>query len=143
MIPSMTDENPYDKRDVRTIIPFLAAVVVIVLIGLGIFIADRVSPSDRNVTEADRIKVAVTNFVAAHNSKDSEIRKAAQCPGFEDDKSPLAGRDGKVVVTRVEKAQIDGDRGKADVTTGIDGKKDEKTSNWNFHRDDGDWRVCN
>lgn len=139
----MTDGNPYDKRDVRTIIPFLAAVVVIAVIGLGIFLAGRISPAENNVTESDRIQVAVTNFVATHNSKDAKSAATTQCPGFDEKHSPLAGRDGKVVVSRVEAAEVNGDRAKADVTTGIESKQDDQTATWKFHRDDGTWRVCN
>ena len=137
----MTEDGRTDG-DNRSIVPFLLALGVIALIGIAIVVGGLLSPADKNVTESDRIKSAATNFVAAHNNNDAKALKLATCPTFDDKRSPLAGRDGKVVISKVDEAVVDGDRAKAKVTTGIDGKSDDKTTTWDFHREDSNWRVC-
>ncbi|KAA0017079.1 Rv0361 family membrane protein [Antrihabitans cavernicola] len=136
----MTAE-PQPDDDPRTVWPFVMAVVVIGLLVLGIVIVGLVSPADKNVTDADRIQVAVNNFVAAYNNNDDAQKRAAACSTFKKEKSPLVEKTGKVSVDRVEEAVVDGDRAKAAVTTKHDDAKDPVVT-WNFTRTDGEWLVC-
>ena len=131
-----------EPAESRTAWPFVAAVVVIAVIALGIVIAGLLSPAEENVTESDRIRVAVNNYVAARDSGDANQLKAATCTNFDADRSPLSDAPGKVTVKRVEAATVDGDRAEADVTVAHDDKDDPATS-WSFARADGEWRVCN
>ena len=141
MILPMTDvEEPTGTP--RTIVPFVAAAAVFVVIIAAIVIAGLVSPAEDNVTESDRIQVAVADFVGAHNGGDELRKRSTECEGFDEKRSVLAGRDGKVTIELIEGQEVNGDRGKAQVTTKVDGK-DAKTDTWNFVRTDGKWRVCN
>lgn len=146
MILPMTDaEEPSPTEHTatpRTVVPFIAAVAVIVVIVGAIVIAGIMFPAEDNVTEADRIQVAVTDFIGAYNDGDEQQKRGTECDGFDEKKSPLVGRDGKIVFDRVESPEVNGDRAKAQVTTSAD-DQDTRTDNWNFERSDGKWRVCN
>ncbi len=137
----MTDTEK-SAAGLRTAVPFFAALAIVALIVAAIVIAGIVSPAEDNVTESDRLQVAVADFVGAHNGDDDLRKRSTECEGFDEKNSMLAGRDGNVTIKLIEGMEVNGDRGKAQVTTEVDGK-DPKTDTWNFVRSDGTWRVCN
>ena len=135
MIDAMSDED--NDPEVRSIVPFLAAAVVIALVVIGIVVAELVSPAADNTTDADLIGASAQNFVAA--SKDGDIGQVS-CAGFAAERSPLAGVDGAPDVTRIENVVVHGDHATADVTVAAEGA--EQTKSWTFRHDDQRWLVC-
>lgn len=128
--------DPAD-RDLRTIVPFLAAVGAIAVIVIGIVIAQLVSPAADNVTDADLISTSARDFAAAVAEGKQDRIDAASCAEFSMDRAPLSG---SANVVRVENVKVDGDRGTADVTVETDGT--ETTTAWVFTRANEHWRVC-
>ncbi|GAB2701588.1 Rv0361 family membrane protein [Nocardia thraciensis] len=132
-----------DQRETtRSVIPFVAAAVVAVLVIGGIVGLALARPVENNVTDSDRIAVAVRNFATAQADSDAARRATTTCPGFDERRSPL-GPDAlgkQVEIAKVADTGIDGDRATAAVTSAIDGR--ESTSTWNLARIDGAWLVC-
>ncbi|MFE7743423.1 hypothetical protein [Nocardia sp. NPDC057455] len=148
----MTEQQPtagedeiirVDQTDKRSAAPFIAAAVVAAIVLIAIVLGGVLSPAEKNVTEADRIVAAVRNFVDGANRSDAVPPPGTACLGFDASRSPLAGQDGvgkPVEITKIDNPIMDGDRGKATVTTKVDGR--ERTSTWNLTRSGGKWLVC-
>jgi hypothetical protein len=148
----MTEQQPtpgedeiirVDQTDKRSAAPFIAAAVVAATVLIAIVLGGVLSPAEKNVTEADRIAAAVRNFVDGSNRSDAVPPPGTACLGFDATRSPLAGQDGAgkpVEITKIDSPIMDGDRGKATVTTKVDGQ--ERTSTWNLTRSGGKWLVC-
>ncbi|RMI29338.1 Rv0361 family membrane protein [Nocardia stercoris] len=131
-----------DQADTRSATPFIAAAVVAVLVLIGIFVAGALRPADRNVTQADRIADAVRNFALAQSDSDSGQLAANTCTGFDATRSPLGADTGKrVEIVSVTDPNIDGDRGKATVTSKVEGGQ-PSTGVWNLVRQGSAWKVC-
>ncbi|MFI9506775.1 hypothetical protein [Nocardia sp. NPDC052566] len=148
----MTEQQPtpeddevitVDQTDKRSIVPFIAAAVLAVVVLGAIVAGGLLSPAEKNVTESDKITAAVRNFVEGSNTTDLVPPPGTGCQGFDPKRSPLAGRPaGKTVeITKLENPAVDGNRGKATVTVKIDGA--ETTSTWNLTRSGDKWLVCN
>lgn len=133
-----------DQDETRSMLPFLLAAGIIVLVVVGIVIAAIVSPAEKNVTDSDRLAVAARNFTDAQTAADPLNTRVA-CAGFDDAHSPLKLEHGDSTPTLefvgLTDPQVTGDRGTAAVTVRIDGK--ETTSTWNFTHSDSGWVVCN
>lgn len=134
---------PIDQGEpVRSLVPFLAATVVAVLVVVGIVIAALVHPAEKNLTDADRIANAVHAFVDAQRGTDSAKRAGTACPGFVQARSPLgpdaAGRD--IEIDGLKDPRPDGNRATVTVTSKVDGKS--ATTVWNLTRPAGTWLVC-
>ncbi|TSD94412.1 hypothetical protein FOS14_20525 [Skermania sp. ID1734] len=139
---SDSDVTPIDNsHDDRSIWPFLAAAAVIVVIVLGVVLAELISPAAENITDADRVRTAVTNFVGFRNAGTDQQKRSAVCSGFDTARSPLKGIDTKVDLGAVENIKITGDRAKADVVFTPEGKKEQR-ANWSLVRQNGKWLVC-
>jgi hypothetical protein len=148
----MTEQQPtagedeiirVDQTDKRSAAPFVAAAVVAVIVLIAIVLGGVLSPAEKNVTEADRIVAAVRNFVDGSNRSDIVPPPGTACQGFDADRSPLAGQDGAgkpVEIAKIDPPMVDGDRGKATVTTTVDGR--EATSTWILTRSGDKWLVC-
>ncbi len=136
----MSDAQSAD-RDGRTIWPLLAAVAVILLVFAGILLSNRFSPAGDDVTDADRIAVAVGAFVVAHADEDRNQWQTVVCPSFDEHRSPLPDEPRQVEVSAVDKVAVSGDRATAEVTTEAGGTSTTRV--WNLTRTDGAWRVCN
>ncbi|WP_280251157.1 hypothetical protein [Nocardia abscessus] len=148
----MTEQQPtpgedeiirVDQTDKRSAAPFIAAAVVAAIVLIAIVLGGVLSPAEKNVTEADRVVAAVRNFVDGANRSDAVPPPGTACQGFDASRSPLAGQDGAgkpVEITKIDSPMVDGDRGKATVTTKADGR--EATSTWNLTRSGGKWLVC-
>ncbi|RDI46614.1 Rv0361 family membrane protein [Nocardia mexicana] len=142
------DETPEDapaidqRETTRSVIPFVAAAVVAVLVIGGIVALALARPVENNVTDSDRIAAAVRNFSTAQADSDAGRRATTACPGFDEGRSPLGpGVLGKQVdVAKVADTRLDGDRATAAVTSAIDGR--ESTATWHLARIDGTWLVC-
>ncbi|MBF6329085.1 hypothetical protein [Nocardia transvalensis] len=143
----MTDADeptPIDQREAtRSAAPFIAAAVVALLVIIGVVVLALTRPAEKNVTEADRIAVAVRNFATAQGDDDAARRATTACGGFEAAKSPL-GPDAvgkKVEIAKVADTEVTGDHAKATVTAAIGGR--EQTATWNLVKADDRWLVCN
>jgi hypothetical protein len=143
-----SDDQPIvvDQADERSIVPFVAAAVVAVIVLVGIVLGGLLSPAEKNVTEADRLQAAVTNYIDARGRSEQRPPAGVACPGFDEAKSGLTERLGgptsAVTVDHkgFDKATVNGDRAKIDATTEVGGNS--STSTWNLTRVDGAWLVC-
>ncbi|GAA5045093.1 Rv0361 family membrane protein [Nocardia callitridis] len=133
-----------DQTDARSLVPFIAAGVLAVLVLAGIVIGGLLSPAEKNVTAADKLAAAVRNYVEGVNSAHTLAPSGAVCRDFDAGRSPLAGQDGvekTVEVTNIDTPEANGEQGKATVTTKVDGK--ETTAQWRLISSSGKWLVCN
>ncbi|WP_280218123.1 hypothetical protein [Nocardia neocaledoniensis] len=143
-----SDDQPIvvDQTDKRSIVPFVAAAVIAVLVLIGIVLGGLLSPAEKNVTEADRLTAAVSNYIDARSRSELRPPPGVACPGFDEVKSGLSERLGgpksEVTVDKkgFDKATVNGDRAKIDATVLIGDKS--STSTWNLTRVDGAWLVC-
>ncbi|WP_174189311.1 Rv0361 family membrane protein [Nocardia barduliensis] len=141
--PGEDDVIRIDQTDKRSAVPFVAAAIVAAIVLIAIVLGGVLSPAEKNVTEAERITAAIGNFVDAANRSDAVPPPGTACQGFDPSRSPLAGQDGTgkpVEITKIDSPMVDGDRGKATVTTKVDGR--EATSVWNLTRSGDRWLVC-
>ncbi|MEU7630379.1 hypothetical protein AB0C34_10385 [Nocardia sp. NPDC049220] len=132
-----------DQTDRRSAAPFLAAAVVAVVVLVAIVLGGVLSPAEKNVTDSDRIVAAVRNFVESSNVTAAVPPPGTACQGFDAARSPLAGQAGagkSVEITKLDNPMVDGDKGKATVTTKVDGTSTTKT--WNLTRSGSKWLVC-
>ncbi|MGF6882250.1 type II secretory pathway pseudopilin PulG [Nocardia sp. GAS34] len=137
------EPTPIDQGEpVRSLVPFLAAAVLAVLVIVGIVIAALLHPAEKNLTDADRIANAVHAFVDAQRGTDAAKRAGTECPGFEQARSPLgpdaAGKD--IAIDGLKDPHVDGNRATVTVSSKVDGKS--ATSVWNLTRPQGTWLVC-
>ncbi|MGW4635894.1 Rv0361 family membrane protein [Nocardia sp. NPDC004415] len=143
-----SDEQPIvvDQTDKRSVVPFVAAAVIAVLVLIGIVLGGLLAPAEKNVTEADRFAAAVTNYIDARSRSELRPPPGVACPGFDEEKSGLTERLGgpKSAVTIDKKgfanATVNGDRAKIDATVLIGDTP--ATSTWNLTRVEGTWLVC-
>ncbi|MFE9786066.1 hypothetical protein ACFYO7_11850 [Nocardia salmonicida] len=135
-----------DQTDKRSIVPFVAAAVIAIIVLIGIVAGGLLSPAEKNVTEADRLAAAVTNYIDARSRSDLRPPTGVACPGFDEESAGLGERLGgpKSVVTidgkGFENATVNGDRAKIDATVVVDGNP--ATIDWKLTRVDGAWLVC-
>ncbi|MFC6013454.1 hypothetical protein [Nocardia lasii] len=143
-----SDDKPIvvDQTDKRSIVPFVAAAAVAILVLIGIVAGGLLAPAEKNVTEADRLAAAVTNYIDARSRSDLRPPTGVACPGFDEEKSGLAERLGgpKSTVTidgrGFTDATVNGDRAKIDATIDVNGT--DTTDTWKLTRVDGAWLVC-
>lgn len=143
----MSEQQPGDgEHEVRSIVPFVAAGVIAVLVLAGILIAGVLSPAEKNVTEADKIAAAVRNYADARGRSDMVPPPGTACPGFDEAASPLAEQLGgpesstDIEVSALENPVVDGDRGRITVTTKVEGRV--ATATWTLAREGDRWLVC-
>jgi hypothetical protein len=151
----MTDQQPVaddevievDQTDRRSMVPFIAAAVVAVIVIVAIVLGGMLSPAEKNVTDSDKISAAVHRYAEARGTSGPAVPQGVVCQGFDESKSALAAQFadaefGKSIdVPKIENPMVDGNRAKATVTTKIDGKED--TATWNLTRAGDRWVVCN
>src|SRR5690606_5385381 len=89
-----SDEQPIvvDQTDKRSVVPFVAAAVIAVLVLIGIVLGGLLAPAEKNVTEADRFAAAVTNYIDARSRSELRPPPGVACPGFDEEKSGLTER---------------------------------------------------
>ncbi|MFC4376016.1 hypothetical protein ACFO5K_18095 [Nocardia halotolerans] len=144
-----SDEAPVvvDQTDKRSVVPFVAAAAIAIVVLIGIVLGGLLAPAEKNVTLADRLAAAVTNYIDARARTEQRPPPGVACAGFDEVKSGLSDRLGgpKSAVTLDKKGfsnpTVNGDRGKIDATVSFDGKTESST--WNLTRVDGEWLVCN
>ncbi|WP_067702334.1 Rv0361 family membrane protein [Nocardia jejuensis] len=133
---------PIDQGETRSMLPFLVAAGVIVLVVAGIVVSTLLSPAEKNLTDSGRVAIAARNFVQSRSETDSFDASTA-CANFDENRSPLnfPGASGKKIdLVKVENTAIEGDKATADVTFRVEGR--ESTGNWHFTRADSTWLVC-
>ncbi|APE37579.1 hypothetical protein BOX37_30715 [Nocardia mangyaensis] len=143
-----SDDQPIvvDQTDKRSIVPFVAAAVVAIVVLIGIVLGGLLSPAEKNVTEADRLAAAVTNYIDARSRSELRPPPGVACPGFDEEESGLTQRlGGPESAVSIDKKgfanpTVNGDRAKVDATVQVDGN--DSMSTWTLTRVDGDWLVC-
>ncbi|MGY2061393.1 hypothetical protein ACW9HQ_41525, partial [Nocardia gipuzkoensis] len=84
------EPTPIDQREpVRSLAPFIAAAVVALLLIGGVVLLGVLRPAENNVTESDRLAVAIRNFATAQADSNADRRATTVCAGFDPAKSPL------------------------------------------------------
>ncbi|WP_327142645.1 Rv0361 family membrane protein [Nocardia sp. NBC_01327] len=134
---------PIDQDEARSMLPFLLAAGILVLVVIGIVIATLMSPAEKNLTDSGQLAVAARNFIQSR-SDGGALDPAVVCKGFDDNRSPLktAVEGGpKLDIVGLADSKIDGDHATAAVTFRADSH--DTTATWNFTRADTTWLVCN
>lgn len=144
------------ERRAPTAWPFLIAVGIVVVILAGIFIAARFAPAENNVTQAQLMTDAITEFVDAQNTGDAAALRGTTCSqqvdnlitGSDADYSAARAADveqnGKLVVDGAPTDyEVNGDRGVATVPTKLEKSGTTTNDEWKFVRVDDKWLVCN
>ncbi|MEU0543785.1 hypothetical protein [Nocardia sp. NPDC005978] len=133
-----------DQRESRTMLPFLIAIGITVLVVIGIVASALLSPAEKNVTDKDRLGIAARNFIESRSGTDV-LDPSTACPGFDEQRSPMRPAEGekagKSTIVRVTDTNIEGERATAQVTWRSDDR--DSTSTWTFTKNDGAWLVCN
>ncbi|NLU83177.1 hypothetical protein [Rhodococcus sp. HNM0569] len=129
-------------RDRPSATPFIAALVVIVVVLLGVLILSFVQPSGGEISDEDRVSRVVADFVQTHNNDDADTQRTLVCADFADDRSPLDGV-GSVTLDAVTDPVFTGDAGTAVVKVHADDGGEVRESTWHFARDEERWLVCN
>ena len=137
---SDSSDQPADGGGRGTATPFIAALVIVVVLLVGIVVSSWFS-SDETLSDADRVSRVTADFVLVHNNDDEEAREKIVCPAYDEDRSPLADRDGDVTLDAVEDITFDGDRATAQVRVTADGG--DSTGTWQYARSGDMWRGCN
>jgi hypothetical protein len=143
-----SDDQPVvvDQTDKRSIVPFVAAAVIAIIVLIGIVAGGLLSPAEKNVTEADRLAAAVTNYIDARSRSELRPPTGVACPGFDEETSGLGEQLGgpKSTVTidgkGFENATVNGDRATIDAAIVVNGNP--AASNWKLTRVDSAWLVC-
>ncbi|KXF84658.1 membrane protein [Rhodococcus ruber Chol-4] len=140
MAAERAPEPDPDETDRSSATPFLAALAIIVVLVVGVFVAQLVSPSDRSATGTELVVRTVDDYVRAHNAGDRAAQDRLRCDRLAADRAPWAGVDGEVQLEAVENVETNDDRASADVRARSAGG--EQTSTWQFVRIDDVWRIC-
>lgn len=142
----MTDaDEPADRPAAW---PFLAALAIIVIVVIGIWLLNVFSGDD--LTDEQQIARAASGQNDALQREDYADYRAFSCAGLPGDESEVlsAHRDSVVqrgdrYVDRVAGVAIEGEQASADVTYYFDNDPDAKeTVEMTFAREDGSWKVC-
>ncbi|MGX1808630.1 Rv0361 family membrane protein [Nocardia sp. NPDC055321] len=133
-----------DQRESRTMLPFLIAIGVTVVVIIGIVVSALLSPAEKNVTDKDRLAKSARNFIESRSGTDA-LDPSTACPGFDEQRSPLrtetGEKAGKSTLVKLTDPNVQGDRATAQVTWRADDR--DSTSTWTFTKTDGAWLVCN
>lgn len=126
--------------DTGSIGPFLGAVTVIVLLIVGVVLAQVLSPAGDEIDDGERISRAVADYVRAHNEDDTAVLDRLRCEALPADRAPLSDVDGDVGFDGTGAVSIDGDRGTVEVRTTVGDTRETET--WQVTRIDDLWRIC-
>ncbi|WP_040792897.1 Rv0361 family membrane protein [Nocardia paucivorans] len=131
----------------RSVMPFVLAAVVAILVLGGIVLAAVRSPVEKNVTETERVVAAVYDFAEMSGRYGLTPPEGAVCADFDPARSPLVGlseNDGSgkaVTVDELDDLRISGDEATVEVTVTVDGRA--VTDTWHPVRAHTGRRVCN
>jgi hypothetical protein len=144
----MTEEFGASESDRPTMAPFLAALAIIVLVVIGIWVSslfrgDGLSEEQR----VGRAAVGQNDAMQRQNFKDYTDYTCRRLQGTEADflarQRDSASKQGARYVDDVTAVHIDGDRATGTVTSHFEKAPDDKTNTeTTFVREDGRWRVC-
>lgn len=141
----MADKRPAPEPDPgepdrSTAGPFLGALAVLVVLIIVVVAGQVFVPSDESPSDSDLVSRTVDDYVRAHNAADVAAMTRLRCAELPADRAPLTGVAGEVKIDEFGTADIDGDRGRIDVRTTVDGA--QETVVWSLTRIDGNWRIC-
>ncbi|AKS36001.1 lumazine-binding protein [Mycolicibacterium goodii] len=144
------DENfQPPAADRPTPAPFLAALVIIVLVVIGVFVVNAFSGGD-GLSEAERVGRAAVGQNDAMQRADYTGFAGYTCAAQRGTEADFLARQrdsvdkqGARYVDDVKDVQIDGDRATATVVYHFEKTEDDKINvETAFVREDGQWRVC-
>ncbi|MBH0118347.1 hypothetical protein I0Q12_01860 [Rhodococcus sp. CX] len=141
----MADKRPApepdpDEPERSTAGPFLGALAVVVVLILVVVAGQVFGPSDESLSDSDLVSRTVDDYVRAHNTDDDDAMTRLRCAELPADQAPLADVDGEATIDEFGTVDIEGDRGRVETRTTVDGEQD--TVVWSLTRVDGDWRIC-
>ncbi|MRH91908.1 hypothetical protein GFY24_31490 [Nocardia sp. SYP-A9097] len=144
---AMTDADDQhlriDQSSTRSLLPFLVAAGVLVLVVVGIVVAALVSPVEKNVTDSDRLALASRKFLQSRSATGT-LDDRVVCSGFDEQRSPLApakAGDGTAFdFVKLADPTLNGDKATAQVTFKTGDR--ESTSTWHFTHSGSLWLVC-
>ncbi|GGK52183.1 Rv0361 family membrane protein [Nocardia camponoti] len=134
------------QADKRSIVPFAAAAIFALVVLIAVIAGGLLSPAEKNVTTADKLAAAVTNYIDARGKSDLRPPIGVACPGFDEQRAglteALGGEKSKVSLdgNGFTNATVNGSRAKVDATVDVNGTA--KTFTWNLKDVDGTWLVC-
>ncbi|WP_420751683.1 hypothetical protein [Rhodococcus sp. O3] len=141
----MADKRPApepdpDEPERSTAGPILGALAVVVVLILVVVAGQVFGSSDEPLSDSDLVSRTVDAYVGAHNADDDDAMTRLRCAELSADQAPLADVDGEVRIDEFGTVDIDGDRGRVEARTTVDGT--QETVVWSLTRVDGDWRIC-
>jgi hypothetical protein len=135
-----------DDQDRPTAIPFLTALVIIVVVITAIFVIN-IGSGDSDPEQIGRAVVAQNDALQRQNYHDFVASTCAAQHGTEDkvlarQRDSAAAR-GERYVDGASNVVVDGDRATADVRYHFgENKETEESAEMSFVREDGAWTVC-
>ncbi|KAA0086774.1 lumazine-binding protein [Mycolicibacterium sp. P9-64] len=144
----MTEPQPEPEADRPTIAPFVGALVVVVLIVIGIVVANSFN-GDGPTPEQDVSRAVVGQNDAMQRQNFSGFREFT-CRAQQGTEADFLGRqrdsvakNGERYVDGVRNVRIDGDQAAADATYHFDKTPDTTSvTELAIVREDGAWKVC-
>lgn len=144
----MTEPQPEPEADRPTIAPFVGALVVVVLIVIGIVVANSFN-GDGPTPEQDVSRAVVGQNDAMQRQNFSGFREFT-CRAQQGTEADFLGRqrdsvakNGERYVDGVRNVRVDGDQAAADATYHFDKTPDTTSvTELAIVREDGAWKVC-
>lgn len=144
----MTEPQPEPEADRPTIAPFVGALVVVVLIVIGIVVANSFN-GDGPTPEQDVSRAVVGQNDAMQRQNFSRFREFT-CRAQQGTEADFLGRqrdsvakNGERYVDGVRNVRVDGDQAAADATYHFDKTPDTTSvTELAIVREDGAWKVC-
>lgn len=129
-----------DEPERSTAGPFLGALAVAVLVIILVVAGQVFGSFGESPSDSDLVSRTVGDYVRAHNADDEDTMARLRCAELPADQAPLADVDGEVKVDEFGTVDIDGDRGRVEVRTSVDGRQEAVV--WSLTRVDDNWRIC-
>ncbi len=121
-------------------LPFAAALGVVLVLVIGVFVANALSPAEENTTDGDRVRATVEAYLKARNDNANPPR-AQGCSASESMRAFVeSSRGRKLEYGRVDEPSVDGDKATATVVVKVDGA--EQSAVWDFRRESGKFLTC-
>lgn len=145
----MTAADPGPDPDRPTVAPFMAALVIIVLVVIGIGLVNLLGGGDEPTPQelVARAAVAQNDALQREAYADYRAHTCAEQQGTEADvlarQRDSKGQKGPRYVDDITDISVSGDRATATVTYSFESARDDKTEvETPFARQDGAWKVC-
>ena len=146
--PGESGDEPEEIQDKPTIAPFVGALAVVVLVVIGIFVADNLGGDD--LTPEQLVSRSVIGQNDALQRQDYAAFRTFTCSAAQADEASViaaqkesADEHGDRFVDDVDDVRIDGEQATASVTYSFEKTRDDKdVSDVSLIGEDGTWKVC-